>query len=694
MSTPASTGLLDRLLSVLLGLLLAVVLVTGLAPNTSTRVVGLGESVWPGYASELRADPQAPDCDVDATRQRAETCVEPAAPAPEPVDPFAPPEPEPDPFAPPEPEPDPFAPPEPEPDPFATPAPSTVSCAAVRALADRCATNWADHEAAVARISPSVKSYRALDRFVGAIALFPFHKHNLVLLVLLGGLVTSLRGAHISLREPGSTTEARLADAVQLVVHLAWLASSLADRAVQQESAAEADNAALPVIWALGFAALAAVHAYRLVRPPALKGDGRSLLVVPLYAWMGLLALGWFALEGHPSGQAIYLLKFVQIPSIYLGIGLYIWAGMLLARTSLASKVFDVLLPWRLPPAVLGWCVVVLAALPTAYSGASGIFVIAAGAVIFERLTAAGASPRLALAATAMSGSLGVVLRPCLVVVLVAVLNKSVTTDALFGWGLVVFGLTAALFLVAMLIRNDQPFERPDVGVAGPASLKALGALVPFAGLALVGLVVYGLLLGTVVNEHTAAWVLPGLLLLLAAYDRFVSTEGPAFGAAVVEATSEASHHIGALLFVMAGSVGVGGVVERAELLELLPGDFGSRWLAMTFLVVVMVLVGMTMDALGAVILVSVSLAHVADANGIDPVHFWMMVLCAFELGYLTPPVALNHLLARQVIGEPSYVENLPAASFSERYEHILLPMAVMATALVIVAYVPLLFTG
>ena len=52
------------------------------------------------------------------------------------------------------------------------------------------------------------------------------------------------------------------------------------------------------------------------------------------------------------------------------------------------------------------------------------------------------------------SGSLGVVLRPCLVVVLVAILNKQVTTDELFSRGFQVFVLTASLYLVAMLLRN------------------------------------------------------------------------------------------------------------------------------------------------------------------------------------------------------------------------------------------------
>jgi TRAP-type C4-dicarboxylate transport system permease large subunit len=142
----------------------------------------------------------------------------------------------------------------------------------------------------------------------------------------------------------------------------------------------------------------------------------------------------------------------------------------------------------------------------------------------------------------------------------------------------------------------------------------------------------------------------------------------------------------------MAGSVGLGGVVERAELMSLVPTDLGSPWMAMSILVVAMVLVGMTMDALGAVVLVSVTIAPLAYNNGIDPVHFWMMVLVAFELGYLTPPVAINHLLARQVIGKEARVEDIPVeGGWLARNEHLWLPMAVMGTALVLVAFVPLL---
>ena len=101
--------------------------------------------------------------------------------------------------------------------------------------------------------------------------------------------------------------------------------------------------------------------------------------------------------------------------------------------------------------------VVVMSAFPTAYSGASGIFVIAAGALIFQEMMRSGARKQLAIATTAMAGSMGVVLRPCLLVVIVASLNKQVTTDELFTWGIKVYLLSAFLFLGGLLITRREP---------------------------------------------------------------------------------------------------------------------------------------------------------------------------------------------------------------------------------------------
>ena len=128
----------------------------------------------------------------------------------------------------------------------------------------------------------------------------------------------------------------------------------------------------------------------------------------------------------------------------------------------------------------------------------------------------------------------------------------------------------------------------------------------------------------------------------------------------------------------------------------LLPETFQSIWVCMTMLVVLLVLIGMVMDPFGAVVLVSGSIAAVAYTNGIAPLHFWMVTLVAFELGYLSPPVALNHLLTRQVIGEDearqAQLEASRAPTKWLRHERVLLPVCVMSITLLLTAFVPLMF--
>ncbi len=79
-------------------------------------------------------------------------------------------------------------------------------------------------------------------------------------------------------------------------------------------------------------------------------------------------------------------------------------------------------------------------------------------------------------------------------------------------------------------------------------------------------------------------------------------------------------------------------------------------------------------------------MARIAYQSGIDPVHFWMVVLLAFELGYLTPPIALNQILTRQVVGDEemdqTQAESQAGNTWWQRHERLVMPVTVMAIAL------------
>ena len=727
------------------------ILMLDTADKVDSRLVSIGEHLWSNYALQLRRDPSLPLCDPQATEELRTTCVvntQTGSPleAPPTDDPFGQPD-------------DPFATPD---DPFGDGSASNeITCTQAEAAIARCNEEHIQYRDQIDNITPSVRAFRAIELFFAKLVTFSYRKHLLSVVLLLGGLQVTRSRAHIALRRPKSRSEFRISQAAQLLAHVLLSASALAWWQIQDNLTVQSEGQGLAIIWSVGFAVLAGVNTKFLIRPPTeLEHDGdmrRGVLSIPLYAFMVILSgLYFWLIEGHPSGQAIYLGKFVNIPTIYLAVALYIWAGMLLERSQLPSLFFGLIRNWGLPPLILGWCVVVLAAIPTAYSGASGIFVIAAGAVIFGELRKAGATAQDAMMFTAMSGSLGVVLRPCLVVVLIAVLNHEVTTEQLFQSGKWVFSLTAIVLFITIGFLHLQASRRPRseplhmnqiaghswllwsfiagcflvswqmlrwFGVSTQACMltmawfgcfavvsslanpsptaasktrQAAVGLLPYL-IAICGIIIaYRMLLDTPLNEQTAHIILPVALLTCLGWERFKKgtpeTQPVALTETTVYATKHATKHTGALLFLMGASVCLGGVIERLEIMSLVPESFGSAPLTMAILVVIMVFVGMIMDAMGAVILVSVTLADVAYRNGIDPVHFWMMVLVAFELGYLTPPVSLNHLLARQVIGTPSELSFNPNVAFTKRYRHILIPMMVMSVSLLIVAFVPFLW--
>ena len=101
--------------------------------------------------------------------------------------------------------------------------------------------------------------------------------------------------------------------------------------------------------------------------------------------------------------------------------------------------------------------------------------------MVYDELRKAGAGRQLALATTAMSGSLGVVLNPCLLIVVVAALNKEVTTTEMYDWGFWVFIMSATLFSLIVCKTEGNWRPRPAPG-AFKASLGQLRPPVALCG--------------------------------------------------------------------------------------------------------------------------------------------------------------------------------------------------------------------
>ena len=558
------------------------------------------------------------------------------------------------------------------------------------------------------KVTTPVIAYRSVETLFTRIALFAVEQERIVLMLLLfvASMVATIRQHHISFRPIASVFDHKFSTSIQLIGNTVLLYSSWAYRENILASGIAETHPEMIIILLLGFGTLAAVNTYQLIKPPQGLTESRSLLhaflTIPIYTHFALGTGYYFTVsEGHTAGIAILFSQMFELAGLFLNIGLYIWVGMLLKETRLGERIFDLFTPWKLPPELLAFAAIVIMAVPTAYTGASGIIIIAMGTVVYAELRRVGARRQLALAATAMTGSSGVVLQPCLLVVAIAMLNKEVVTDDLFGWGIKVFLLTITIFFIITMITKKDPIKVARPSEAMAPTIEAFKKLLPYililAGVALF----YALLLNAYLDQFSAPIILPVLVFSIVVYERTLdkhpedcneNERDNTVQRALVSSIHGASVHIGAILMVMACGFAVGGIIQRSGLFDSLPETFSSIWVAMSFLLALLVFIGMIMDAFGALILVSSTIAAIAYKNGIHPVHFWMVTLVAFELGYLSPPVSLNHLLTRQVVGEQeAAAAALEGDTFWYRHEKILLPLVVMGITLLIVAFGPLI---
>jgi TRAP-type C4-dicarboxylate transport system permease large subunit len=579
-----------------------------------------------------------------------------------------------------------------------------------------CRLKQAFYERSLAGITPAVIAYRTVETSFFGLYRFGAEHRSMILLMLMGVVIlaATLQYEHIGLVPVVSRRDHMLQSVTTLGAGGFMLWSAASYYQIAKGAGVAVENPQHHIAWIVVFAMMVLISLWQLARPPAFDADtpqgtwAHAFQSAPLAGNMAIFAGVYFALHGHPSGLAIYINTLMELPNLPLQLALFIWGGMLFKQSHVVDLFMNLLRPWRLSPEALTFLVLMGAAIPTAFTGGSGAFVMAAGAIIYHEVRAVGGSSQFALAATAMSGSLGVVLRPSLLVVAIVAVNKEVTSSELFHYGLWVFGLTSTLFLIVSQWRR----ERHTITVASPAEalpvmLRQIPPLLPHFAVVAAVILFFQVGLHTQLNENTAATIMPIIMLMIVAADKFMLARGigqprlpsayvmqreKRFEPAVRTATNETVGHLGSYMFLILLSQSVGGMIERSEIIYMFPVMFSSPEVCMGFLMAALVGLGMFMEPLGAILLVAGTLGPIAYKNGIDPVHFWVVVLMSFEVGYLMPPVALNQLLARHVVGDEVIAKadaEVAHLSFYRRYERWILPNIVMVIALLIVGWGP-----
>ena len=383
-----------------------------------------------------------------------------------------------------------------------------------------------------------------------------------------------------------------------------------------------------------------------------------ALLGAPLFAVIAASAMMGFSREGIDlQAIAIEFYGIAEMP-ILLAIPLFTFAGYLLSESGAPRRLV------RLTSALLGWmpaglAVVSLAACAffTAFTGASGVTIIALGALLFPALQQAGYPEKFNLGLVTSAGSLGLLFAPSLPLILYGIVAE-IPIEDLFLAG-VLPGFLMIVLLSGYSIWKNRALRVPLSDFSWKEVRSAVREAMWEIPLPIV--VLGGIYSGYFAISEAAA--VTALYVLIV--DVVILREIPL--RKLPEIMRESMVLVGGILVILGMSLASTNYMIDAQvpqkLLEYVSQMVTSELTFLLLLLGFLLVLGAILDIFSAIVLVVPLILPVALQFGVDPVHLGIVFLATMQLGYITPPVGLNLFIASYRFDRPVvelYLSTLP----------------------------------
>ena len=362
-----------------------------------------------------------------------------------------------------------------------------------------------------------------------------------------------------------------------------------------------------------------------------------ALLGAPLFAVIAASAMFGFSKEGIDlQAIAIEFYSIAEMP-ILLAIPLFTFAGYLLSESGAPRRLV------RLTSALLGWmpaglAIVSLAACAffTAFTGASGVTIIALGALLFPALQQAGYPEKFNLGLVTSAGSLGLLFAPSLPLILYGIVAE-IPVEDLFLAGILP-GFLMILLLSGYSVWKNRAVRVPLSDFSWAEVRAAVREAIWEIPLPIV--VLGGIYSGYFAISEAAA--VTALYVLVV--DVLILREIPLKKLPAI--MRESMVLVGGILVILGMSLASTnymidtGVPQK--LLEYVSQMVTSELSFLLLLLLFLLVLGAILDIFSAIVLVVPLILPVAMQFGVNPVHLGIVFLATMQLGYLTPPVGLN----------------------------------------------------
>ncbi len=401
-----------------------------------------------------------------------------------------------------------------------------------------------------------------------------------------------------------------------------------------------------------------------------------ALLGTPLFIIISAFALLSFYSVGIDVSVVIIEMSRLADTPLLVSLPLFIFAGTLLSESGTPHRMLNLsrlLLGWM--PGGLAVVSLIVCAVFTAFTGASGVTIFALGGLLFPALLKDRYSEKFSLGLITSSGSLGLLFPPSLPLILYGVIAEE-RIDQLFLAGIVP-GVVMLILLVGFSVSKSPKKDRDRVSPSRGeiiAGLREAAWELPLPVIVLGG--IYGGFL--VPGEAAAVTAFYVLVVEVMVYRDIEFSRLPAI-------MVQSMMFFGGILVILAASMAsTNFLVDREvpmRLFEIIRHYISSKYTFLLLLNLFLLIVGSMLDIFSALILVVPLIVPVAEGYGINLIHLGIVFLTNLQIGYCTPPVGLNLFLA-------SYRFEKPVV---ELYTATLPFLALQMASLVLITYVPFL---
>jgi tripartite ATP-independent transporter DctM subunit len=401
----------------------------------------------------------------------------------------------------------------------------------------------------------------------------------------------------------------------------------------------------------------------------------------PLFAvLMGAAMVGFIAVDIPLSVVAIEVYRIVDTP-LLVALPLFTYAGYVLAEAKTSQRLVDLVqsvfggLPSGL--ALVGF---VACALFTALTGASGVTIVALGALLLPALKSAGYSDRFSLGLVTTSGSLGLLLVPSVPLILYGIVAQQLDVGEPFTiFDLFLAGVLPLLLMLGALIGYTLWHHRGGKVPRIPFDRRTLWTTIKAARweLPLPVVILGGIYSGFLAISEAAAVTAVYVTLVEVFLYREISLSK------LPRLMIDSMVMVGGILLILGVALAFTNFLIDAEvpqaLFEFMQEHVESALGFLLLLNVMLLALGAMLDIFSALVIVVPLILPVAAGYGIHPVHLGIIFLANMQIGYFTPPVGMNLFIASYRFQRP----------LLELYQACIPFMLVLLVALLLITYVP-----